>query len=85
MFLIYKYSCKNATAKKGDILVYYYKLREEMRKSGYTQEMLAKELNISTSTLNQKMNNKTSFRISEALKICELLDIDLKRIKEFFY
>jgi len=65
--------------------VYYYKLREEIRKSGYTQEMLAKELNISTSTLNQKMNNKTSFRISEAFKICELLDIDLKRIREFFY
>ena len=71
--------------KKGEELVYYYKLREEIRKSGYTQEMLAKELNISTSTLNQKMNNKTSFRISEALKICELLDIDLKRIREFFY
>ena len=70
---------------KGEELVYYYKLREEIRKSGYTQEMLAKELNISTSTLNQKMNNKTSFRISEALKICELLDIDLKRIREFFY
>ena len=70
--------------KKGEELVYYYKLREEIRKSGYTQEMLAKELNISTSTLNQKMNNKTSFRISEALKICELLDIDLKRIREFF-
>lgn len=65
--------------------MYYYKLREEIRKSGYTQEMLAKELNISTSTLNQKMNNKTSFRISEAFKICELLDIDLKRIREFFY
>ena len=65
--------------------MYYYKLREEIRKSGYTQEMLAKELNISTSTLNQKMNNKTSFRISEGLKICELLDIDLKRIREFFY
>ena len=65
--------------------MYYYKLREEIRKSGYTQEMLAKELNISTSTLNQKMNNKTSFRISEAFKIWELLDIDLKRIREFFY
>lgn len=65
--------------------MYYYKLREEIRKSGYTQEMLAKELNISTSTLNQKMNNKTSFKISEAFKICELLDIDLKRIREFFY
>lgn len=65
--------------------MYYYKLREEMRKSGYTQEMLANELNISASTLNQKINNKSSFRISEALKICELLDIDLKKIKEFFY
>ena len=41
--------------KKGEKLVYYYKLREEIRKSGYTQEMLAKELNISTSTLNQNM------------------------------
>ena len=71
--------------KKGEKLVYYYKLREEMRKSGYTQEMLANELNISASTLNQKINNKSSFRISEALKICELLDIDLKKIKEFFY
>lgn len=65
--------------------MYYYKLREKIRMRGYTQEMLAKELNISTSTLNQKMNNKTSFKMTEALKICELLDIDLKRIREFFY
>ena len=43
-----------------------------------TQEQLAAMLNISYQSLSYKINNKTDFKASEILKLCELLKIEDK-------
>lgn len=50
-------------------------LKSLMVLHGYTQEKLAKELNMATNTLNRKLNNG-EFGLEEAKKIVKLLDID---------
>lgn len=49
-----------------------------------TQEQLAKMLNISYQSLSYKINNKTDFKASEILKLCEYLEIEDKD-QYFFY
>lgn len=52
------------------------KLKALMLLQGFTQEDLAKYLGLSKQTINMKLNNKRSFKLSEIAKICELLKID---------
>lgn len=52
------------------------KLKALMLLQGFTQEDLAKYLGLSKQTINMKLNNKRSFKLSEIAKICELLLID---------
>lgn len=52
------------------------KLKALMLLQGFTQEDLAKHLGLSKQTINMKLNNKRSFKLSEIAKICELLKID---------
>lgn len=52
------------------------KLKALMLLQGFTQEDLAKYLGLSKQTINMKLNNKRSFKLSEIAKICDLLKID---------
>ncbi len=63
----------------------YDKLYGRIREKKYTQEQLAKELDINTSTLNVKLNNQSFFTQEEIKKIVELLDIKPNEICDYFF
>ena len=50
-------------------------IKVKMLEHGFTQRSLANVLGMNTNTLNSKINNKTSFTVEEASKLCELLHI----------
>ena len=50
-------------------------IKVKMLEHGFTQRSLATVLGMNTNTLNSKINNKTSFTVEEASKLCELLHI----------
>lgn len=56
-----------------------------MREKGITQEELAYQVNMSSSTLNFKLNSKADFRCDEILKVCQVLNIDLEDISKYFF
>lgn len=58
-------------------------LRAKILENGYTQELLAKELGISTTSLNYKINNKRPFSSTEMFKICDILKIE--NPKDYFF
>ncbi len=51
------------------------KLRGLMAERKITQAKLAKEIGISTNSLNMKLNGKTSFNESEIRSIAKCLDV----------
>ena len=54
-----------------------------MVEKNLTQGIVAEKIGISLSALNAKMCGKREFTIDEAIKICEVLDIDEPR--EYFF
>lgn len=50
-------------------------LKSHMTLHSVTQLEMAKKLGISTSTLNNKIKNKTAFTVEEAKQICSILQI----------
>ncbi len=63
----------------------YSKLRGKIREHGFTQEGLAKELNVAPATLSLKLNNASEFTQSEIREICGLLNISGKEISDYFF
>lgn len=62
------------------------KLKGLLVSKGFRQEDAAKQIGISTQTLNGKINNKTDFLSSEIEQLCELLEIrDAKTVVEVFF
>lgn len=59
----------------------YRKLKAKMYEYGITQEKLAKMIGISHSSLNEKLNGKRDWKLSECKKIMEILDISF----DFFW
>lgn len=57
------------------------KLKSLMLLNGFKQEDIAKLLNISLQAFNMKINNKRDFRLSEILKLCEILKIETAQEK----
>ena len=51
--------------------------------AGYTQEQFAKLLGISAQSLNYKLNNVREFKVSEIMKMCDILHIENK--DEYFF
>lgn len=49
-------------------------LKAYMTRKGYTQEEMAKKLNMSKNTFNKKLNN-AKFGCDEAIKLSEILEI----------
>lgn len=64
--------------KRGDYL--YYKLKGIMAEKQITQKMLADKLDISISTLNFKINGKSNFTLNEAIKISQILGVEIEKI-----
>ena len=63
----------------------YSKLLGRIKECGYTQESLALEVKMSVSTMSLKLNNKAFFTQIEIKRICELLEIPVHRIGEYFF
>ena len=63
----------------------YSKLKGRIKEKGYTLEKISKRIGISLSTLSLKMSNKSYFSQKEMLDICNILDIELKKIGDYFF
>lgn len=61
------------------------KLLGKIRECGYTQERLAEAINITKATLNAKLNNQFYFTAKEIYAICEVLNIPVAEIGEYFF
>lgn len=53
----------------------FSKLKGRMKEKSMTQEDLAKQVGISTTTLGYKLSGKVDFKLKEALVISKVLDI----------
>ena len=53
----------------------YNKLKGIMREKNYSQNKLAKQIGITTQSLNAKLNGRSQFTIEEAINIIAVLKI----------
>ncbi|WP_283689322.1 helix-turn-helix transcriptional regulator [Clostridium perfringens] len=53
----------------------YSKLKGIMKENAYSQGKLAKELHITTQSLNAKLNGRSQFTIKEAINIISIFNI----------
>jgi transcriptional regulator with XRE-family HTH domain len=67
------------------IIYNYNKLLGRMREQRLTQSEVAKSTGISEVSLNLKLNNKSSFKQSEIIRICDVLSIPLDNITTYFF
>lgn len=58
------------------------KIKGKMRELEYTQNKLAKELDITVQTLNAKLNGRSDFTLKELLKLKVILGGEV--LKDFF-
>lgn len=63
----------------------YTKLKEKISNNGYTQEQVAKALDISKSAFSQKMNGTVAFSQDDVVAISNLLKIPKTKIYEYFF
>lgn len=63
----------------------YSKLRGKIREVFGTQEAFAKELQMSTATLSDKLNNKSDWSQAEIDKSIRLLMISKEDIHKYFF
>lgn len=63
----------------------YSKLLGRIVEKVGTQGAFANAMEISERTLSLKLNNKIAFKQSEISKVCELLDICVQDIPEYFF
>ncbi len=52
------------------------KLKAKIIEKGYTQKRVAQFLGISSTALNNKLNNKSTFKSPEMFKVCTLLGVE---------
>ena len=63
----------------------YSKLLGRIKEFGHTQETLAKEINITESSMSLKLTNKTPFKQIEIRLICKVLKIPVSEIGVYFF
>ena len=51
------------------------KIKALMLERGYSQRTLSTKMGMSVNSLNSKINNKNTFSVDEASKLCDLLKI----------
>ena len=61
------------------------KLLGKIRECGFTQERLAKAIGSTKTTLSAKLNNLYYFTSKEIYAICEVLNIPVSEIGEYFF
>ena len=61
----------------------YNKLKGIMREKNYSQNKLAKQIGITTQSLNAKLNGRSQFTIEEAINIIAVLTI--RKPEEIFF
>ena len=59
-------------------------LEEYLAKSGYKQSFIADKLGLSSYGFRLKVNVKNEFKSSEIVLLCELLNIDGKKMVDIF-
>jgi hypothetical protein len=74
-----------STKKGGDQVTDTVKLLELINKSGLKLGYIASQMGISRFTLYNKIQNRTEFRVSEIIKMCELLCIDYDSREQVFF
>ncbi len=63
----------------------YSKLRGRIKEKYYTQDNFAKMMGMGRVSLSQRLNNILEFTQKEIFMACELLDIPLIDIPEYFF
>lgn len=63
----------------------YELLLKRMKEKRYSQESLAPAINMSRTSLNQKLNSKSNFTQSEILRMAKLLEIPNDDVGEYFF
>ena len=63
----------------------YSKLLGRIREKGFTQDSLASEIPMDRSVLSLRLNNKRSFKMKEIERICQILEISLDNVGEYFF
>lgn len=63
----------------------YTKLKERITNYGYTQEQVAKALNISKGAFSQKINGAVAFSQDDVIAISRFLKIPKTKIYEYFF
>lgn len=61
----------------------YRNLEAEMVRKGITQNQLAELLKLNASTVSLKMNGKRDFSLNEAMRIKDILNVDIPLEKLF--
>ena len=63
----------------------FSKLLGRIKECGFTQEQLAKEIRMTKTTLNLKLNNKANFTLPEMEKIRKVLCIAVEEVGAYFF
>ena len=63
----------------------YTKLKEKISGSGFTQEQVAKALNISKGAFSQKINGAVAFSQDDVISISKLLKIPKTKLFDYFF
>lgn len=61
------------------------KLRGRIAEKGFTMTSLADAMGLSRPTLRKKIYNLVDFTASEIMKICDILDIEISEVVEYFF
>ena len=63
----------------------YTKLRRRIKQICVTQDEFSKQMNLSTTSISDKLNNKVEFKQSEINRACEVLEIGPAEISCYFF
>jgi DNA-binding XRE family transcriptional regulator len=58
---------------------------DKIKESGLSQEAIAAALNISRVTLNEKLNGRSDFKVSEAKQLKETLNLTNEQVYSIFF
>jgi transcriptional regulator with XRE-family HTH domain len=61
------------------------RIKSKIIEKGLTQEYIADKMRLSQSAFNLKLNNSRYFRIEEMFGLADLLEIDYKELKQYFF
>ena len=63
----------------------YSKLLGRIKEKGLTQAQLSSLVDMTPGTMSMKLNNRAYFRQAEIFAICDVLDIPISEIGEYFF